>query len=112
MSLQVNPLSIISILTLRYDLTTTSPIQKLNWTDFSQKKVSNPEKTVQDMISNYYLENLEKKSNVGISLSSGVDSTLLLALLKQAIPKLDVNSFSIRFSDSLDETKNAKKNCR
>lgn len=108
MSLHINPLSIISILTLRYDLTAISPLPKLNWNDFSPKKVSNPEKTVQEIISNYYVNNLEKKSRVGISLSSGVDSTLLLALLKQSIPDLEVDSFSIRFSDSIDETKNAK----
>ena len=108
MSLDINPLSIASILTLRYDFTTLPPLPKLKWNDFSQNKISNPEKTVQEMISNYYVDNLEKKSRVGISLSSGVDSTLLLAILKQTIPDLEVDSFSIRFSDSLDETKNAK----
>ena len=108
MSLDINPLSIASILTLRYDFTASQPLAKLKWNDFSQNKISNPEKTVQEMISNYYINNLEKKSRIGISLSSGIDSTLLLALLKQSIPNLDVDSFSIRFSNSLDETKNAK----
>lgn len=106
---QIYPFSIISILTLRYDLNAISPLPKLNWNNFSQKKISNPEKIVKEIISNYYVQNLKKKSRVGISLSSGIDSTLLLALLKQTIPDLEVNSFSIRFSDSFDETKNAKK---
>ena len=109
MSLEINPFSITSILTLRYDFTASASIPKLKWNDFSQNKIINPEKSTQEIISNYYIDNLEKKSRIGISLSSGVDSTLLLAILKQTIPDLEVNSFSIRFSDSLDETKNAKK---
>lgn len=108
MSLQVNPLSIISILTLRYDFTIPSPIPKLNPDDFSKNSISNPEKTVEEIIKNHYIENLEKKSKVGISLSSGIDSTLLLALLRKNIPDLDVDSFSIRFSNSIDETEMAK----
>lgn len=108
MRLKINPLSIISILTLRYDLTAPSPIPKLNWNDFSKKQVSNPEKLVEELISNYYIENLEKNSKVGISLSSGIDSTLLLALLKKTFPDISVNSFTVHFSDSLDETKMAK----
>jgi asparagine synthase (glutamine-hydrolysing) len=108
LSLQVNPLSIISILTLRYDFTIPSPIPKLNPDDFSKNSISNPEKTVEEIIKNHYIENLEKKSKVGISLSSGIDSTLLLALLRKNIPDLDVDSFSIRFSNSIDETEMAK----
>lgn len=108
MSLNINPLSIISILTLRYDFTAPLPMPKLNSNDFVQKQISNPEKTVEELISNNYIENLEKKSRIGISLSSGVDSTLLLALLKQTFPDMHVDSFSIRFSNSLDETKMAK----
>ena len=81
---------------------------KLTSNDFTQIPVSNPEKNVEEIISNYYIKNLEKKSRIGISLSSGVDSTLLLALLKKLYPDLAVDSFSIRFSNSLDETKMAK----
>ncbi len=109
MSLHIDPLSIISILTLRYDFTTKPPIRKLTPTDFSQNTISNPEKNVEDIISNFYMHNLEKKSQIGISLSSGIDSTLLLALLKKSLPDLHVDSFSIRFSNSLDETKMAAK---
>ena len=108
MSFIIDPLSITSILTLRYDVTAPLPIPKLTSNDFTQIPVSNPEKNVEEIISNYYIKNLEKKSRIGISLSSGVDSTLLLALLKKLYPDLAVDSFSIRFSNSLDETKMAK----
>ena len=80
MSLIIDPLSVISILTLRYDVTAPLPMPKLDSNDFIQKPISDPEKNVEKIISNYYIKNLEKKSRIGISLSSGVDSTLLLAL--------------------------------
>ena len=109
MNLNFDPFSIISILTLRYDLTSVSPLPKLTWNDFTESSISNPEQTVEDIISNYYHKNLRNKDNVGIALSSGIDSTLLLTLLKENMPKIHVESFSIRFSDSLDETIMAKK---
>ena len=108
MSLIIDPLSVISILTLRYDVTAPLPMPKLDSNDFIQKPISDPEKNVEKIISNYYNKNLDTKSHIGISLSSGVDSTLLLALLKKFYPDLTVDSFSIRFSNSLDETEMAK----
>ncbi len=108
MSINIDPLSITSILTLRYDLTYNSPLSKLTWNDFTEKSIFKPEKTVEEIISNYYSESLGKKENVGIALSSGVDSALLLTLLKKKYPKIHVDSFSIRFSNSFDETVMAK----
>ena len=108
MSIIIDPLSITSILTLRYDLTYDPPLSKLTWNDFTEISSSKPEKTVEEIISNSYSESLGKKENVGIALSSGVDSTLLLTLLKKKYPKIHVDSFSIRFSNSFDETVMAK----
>jgi asparagine synthase (glutamine-hydrolysing) len=109
LSISIDPLSIISILTLRYDLTSNSPLSKLTSNDFIKKTFSKPEKTVEKIISNYYLENLVKNKNIGIALSGGIDSALLLTLLKKTYPKIPVDSFSIRFSNSFDETIVAKK---
>ena len=46
---------------------------------------------------------------IGISLSSGIDSTLVLALLKKEFPSANIESISVKFSHSVDETNAAKK---
>tara|TARA_B100000686_G_scaffold21296_1_gene19475 strand:+ start:1442 stop:2521 length:1080 start_codon:yes stop_codon:yes gene_type:complete len=51
----------------------------------------------------------EKLDRIGISLSSGIDSTLVLALLRKQLPSIEIESVSIKFSDSTDETDASQK---
>ena len=46
---------------------------------------------------------------IGISLSSGIDSTLVLALLRKEFPSIEIESISVKFSQSIDETDASKK---
>ena len=46
---------------------------------------------------------------IGIYLSSGIDSTLVLALLRKEFPSTDIESISVKFSESVDETNASKK---
>ena len=39
-----------------------------------------------------------------MSLSSGIDSALVLALLRKDYPENEIESVSVKFSDSTDET--------
>ena len=44
-----------------------------------------------------------------IALSGGVDSTLVLSLLRKIKPDIEIEALSIKFANSVDETKNASK---
>ena len=106
----MNHNSIKSILTLRYDYTQTPLLPKLTWQDLEKK-----EDFLSDEISNQLISNLKKQipndysKSISISLSGGVDSTLMLCLLKQSFPDNEINAISIKFGDSYDETETAAK---
>ena len=46
---------------------------------------------------------------MALSLSSGVDSTLITAILRKEFPSLNIESISVTFADSVDESPAAKK---
>ena len=48
-------------------------------------------------------------SNIAISLSGGIDSTLVLGVLRKVFPEMKIHAISIKFADSIDETITAKK---
>ena len=58
---------------------------------------------VQDMVDG------TNTGKIGISLSSGIDSTLVLALLREEYPSSEIESISVKFSKSIDETNESKK---
>ncbi|WP_102007748.1 asparagine synthase-related protein [Candidatus Nitrosotenuis chungbukensis] len=49
------------------------------------------------------------KAKVAVALSSGVDSTLVLTLLKKTYPAIPVSTISVKFAESIDESKHAAK---
>ena len=96
-------------MTLRYNPNLESNLPKLNWKDFVEK---NPPKNltlkIEKIISNSLQNNL-KKSNVALALSSGIDSTLITAILRKEFPQINIESISVTFADSVDESPNAKR---
>ena len=101
--------SIKNILTLRYDPTQKPNLPSLNWKQI--KPIENAssdliQSTIQDSIKNSL--NSEPNS-LSIALSGGIDSTLVLGLLRKTFPNAKINAISIKFSDSIDETQQAKK---
>ena len=95
---------------MRYDTNQVSPLKKLFWKDFvPQNNVSleNIEKNLNESITTS-VGNNEPKS-IAIALSGGIDSTLTLAVLKKKFPNTKFDAISIKFSDSTDETIDAKK---
>lgn len=102
--------SIKDILTLRYNSTSAAQIEKKTWRDFAQRTV---QENVSEHVENLITVNLAKsiknsnKTKAAIALSSGVDSTLVLSLLKQTCPDVKVNAISIKFANSVDESKYA-----
>ena len=103
--------SIKNILTLRYNSTKNSLIPKKTWKDFIEKQSTVSPQIIENLI----CSNINKKiknsthTKTSIALSSGVDSTLVLALLKKTCPDVKINAISIRFKDSVDESKYAAK---
>jgi asparagine synthase (glutamine-hydrolysing) len=106
----ISPQSIKNILTLRYNPTKNSLIPKKTWKDFIEKPISNPVNFVEDSIKSNIEHSIKNsKANVAVALSSGVDSTLVLALLKKTYPTIPINAISVKFAESIDESKYAAK---
>ena len=98
------------ILSLRYNPHHNTDLPKLNWKDFfpSSENVS------ADFIQKILQKSIEKKiinqnDTLTMALSGGIDSTLVLSLIKETIPHQNVEALSIQFADSVDETITAKK---
>ena len=51
---------------------------------------------------------IKNATKVSLPLSGGVDSTLTLALLRKTFPNLSINTFVVKFPDSVDESKQSK----
>ena len=102
--------SIKQILTLRYSTNLETSSQKLLPEDFETKQIINPENIIEQSIRKSISTELDSNSKkIGISLSSGIDSTLVLALLRKEFPSTDIESVSVKFSESIDETDISKK---
>jgi len=97
-----------NILTLRYDplQKTTLPVLKTN--DFISSKNYDLD-FIENNLKNSIQTKLGSAHNLTISLSGGIDSTLVLGLIRKTLPDLKINAISIKFSDSTDETLTAKK---
>jgi len=101
-----NSSSIVNILTLRYDPSINPNLPKKTWKDF--EPIDEPVNPTS--IENSICDEIEKKLNytneqeVSIALSGGVDSTLMLSLLRKTKPDVKINAVSIKFANSIDET--------
>lgn len=109
MSVQtIDPSVITNILTLRYN-----PVQSnasLGWENFVPQKISDDIlNTIEQTIRKSLLDNVKNHDKVAISLSSGVDSTLVLAILRKTLPNIKIESLSVTFADSPDESPAAVK---
>ncbi len=98
------------ILTLRYSTNLENLSLPLQSNNIQNSIIETPEifieKSIREAISDQVKNKNEK---IGISLSSGIDSTLILALLREEFPSIEIESLSIKFSESVDETENSKK---
>ena len=106
-----NPSSIVNILTLRYDPSINPNLPKKTWKDFEPiEEPVNP-----TSIENSICDEIEKKLNytneqeISIALSGGVDSALMLSLLRKTKPDVKINAVSIKFANSIDETPTASR---
>lgn len=97
-----------NILTLRYDPTQNSSLPILTWKDFvptENVSIEFIEKTMEDYIREK-IEDLNIKK-IALALSGGIDSTLVLTVLQKKFPDINVETISIKFAESLDESTKA-----
>lgn len=104
-----DPQSIKNILTLRYDSTQKTFLPKLMWRDFVEKPVTKPDVHIENIIRNTIKKNFDnsKLTNTTIALSGGIDSALILSLLRKTYPHLNIHAISVKFADSVDESAHA-----
>lgn len=101
---------IFNILALRYDTSQTSNLAKLNWPDFLPSSNIPSLELIESLMKKSIQKNLSENSKkISIALSGGIDSTLVLAITKKYFPDVEVDAFSVQFSDSIDETEQAQK---
>ena len=107
---QIKTVSIKNILTLRYDYTQKALLRKLTWKDFIEKPVTEPILHIEKTIRNTIKKKIDNsKLKIAVALSGGIDSTLILSLLRNTCPHLGIDAISVKFADSIDETVHAAK---
>ena len=99
------------ILTLRYSTNLRSLSPRLLPENFHEKQSSEkPEEFIEKSIREKIFQEIGTNTKkIGMSLSSGIDSTLILALLRKEYPSIEIESVSVKFSESIDETDASKK---
>jgi len=108
---EINPSSIVDILTLRYDSSIKPNLPRKTSKDFIPKDHHHTSSYYENSICNEIEKKLEIFNNkeISIALSGGVDSTLVLSLLRKVKPELKIHAVSIKFANSVDETPAASK---
>ena len=93
--MEINPSSVVDILTLRYDPSIKPNLPIKTWKDFQPTIYSPNISQIEKSICNYIQQKLEKfqDEKVSIALSGGVDSTLVLSLLRKIKPEITIHEF-------------------
>lgn len=96
-------------LTIRYDPKEKPLFKKTNWRDFVPK-YSDPDGILTEklLIKSIHKRLATNKEPIALSLSSGIDSTLTLGLLRKALPDVDITGVCAVFEGGYDESVRAK----
>jgi len=109
----ITPSSLVNILTLRYDPNLQAHLPKKSWVDFESTIFNSINiDMIENSICNNFeqgLKNITDSNSISIALSGGVDSTLVLSLIRKIKPDIDIHAISIKFAESVDETQDASK---
>ena len=108
---QITSSSLVNILTLRYDSNLKPNLPIKTWKDFEPNVDLPNSNSIETSICDSIEEKLHKFNGqkISIALSGGVDSTLVLSLIRKVLPDIDIEAISIKFSNSIDETTEASK---
>ena len=111
-SISISEDSIKNILTLRYNSKISSNLPKLTIDDFDQTSNDDSIEFIKKSMKNTLKNSINDKGVISIALSGGIDSTLNLAILREAFPDSEISAISMKFADSVDETPEAEKIAR
>ena len=111
-SISISEDSIKNILTLRYNPKLSSNLPKLTIDDFDQTNNDDSIEFIKKSMKNTLKNSINDKGVISIALSGGIDSTLNLAILREAFPDSEISAISMKFADSVDETPEAEKIAR
>lgn len=100
---QINLSMIKNILTLRYDPTNEIQLDRFSPKNFEIIYDKLDIEKIESIITKTIQEKITEK-NVVVALSGGVDSVLVLALLRKIFPDIKIDAISVKFIDSVDET--------
>lgn len=107
--MEINQNMIRNILTLRYDPLIDIKKKKFSWEDFELKNHSNHLSRIEEIICDTIKTGVGNEKQVSVALSGGVDSTLVISLLRKIFPDIGIDAISVKFADSVDETNIATK---
>ncbi len=91
------------ILSLRYCPSLKIDDEKFVSSDFLVQEKSNYLEYIENSISKTIQNEINEK-RISVALSGGVDSTIVIALLRKTLPDIEIEAISVKFADSLDET--------
>ena len=105
-----DPSEICNILTLRYNPKLKPLLPRKTSGDFGHSAEVSTE-YIENSILNSLNEKIEysKTKKISIALSGGVDSTLILAMLRKQFPDIEIEAITIKFAKSTDESSAAAK---
>lgn len=107
---RLNKTQIRNILTIRYDPTEQSVMQPVTSSNFNPIYSDSAGHKTERLLKNAIKKSLQKQDEpLVISLSSGIDSTLSLALIRKVLPMQKIIAICGVFGGDHDESKQAKK---
>jgi asparagine synthase (glutamine-hydrolysing) len=108
---KIKPDSITNILTLRYDPNIKPNLPKKVWSDLKPSIQKPSIEFIEKSIKGTIRKQLDISSvkKICIALSGGIDSALILTLIKKTLPDIQVDAISVKFANSVDETESASK---
>ena len=97
-----DPSEICNILTLRYNPKLKPLLPRKTSEDFGHSAEVSTE-YIENSIFNSLNEKIEysKTKKISIALSGGVDSTLILAMLRKLFPDIEIEAITIKFAKTL-----------
>ena len=104
MEINNNSSIIKEVLSLRYCPSINVSKNKFIVNDFLPEEKLNYLEHIENSISSE-IKNEVMDNQVSVALSGGVDSTLVMALLRKTKPDIKIDTISLKFADSVDETK-------
>ncbi len=88
--MNVNEKMVKNILTLRYDPSLKIEGKKFARSDFQEKNIPNYFEIIEKTIIKNIRNELENENQVSVALSGGIDSTLMVSLLRKALPEITI----------------------